>query len=142
VENPVIFCCITVKMVYRIVLLLTSNLALCPCCHVPFVLLWPERCTSPVQSHLEVVSIHCCHQVFLRWTVIFIGICHQHLDHFHEEEEKDGNWCRILFHEVPVVSSIHWDLHWKVGHHQNSKCHVLLTKHDLGSHLNPFHSPQ
>jgi len=87
------------KMVYRIVLQLASNFSLCPCYHVPFVLLLPKRCTFPVQSHLVDMSV----QSLSVLTIVFISLCHQQLDHFCEEEEKDSNWCRILDHMICLL---------------------------------------
>jgi len=55
-------CC---KMVYSIVLELTSNISVCPLHHVPFILMLPKKHTSPVQPHMEVISIHCQCQVCL-----------------------------------------------------------------------------
>jgi len=50
-----------------------------------------KRRTPFVQSRVEVMSI--CHhsQVCLNMVVVFKSLCHQQLDHFHEEE-KDSNW--------------------------------------------------
>jgi hypothetical protein len=39
--------------------------------------------------------------------VVFISVCHQQVDHIHEEEEKDDNSCKILVYMQCLASSVH-----------------------------------
>jgi hypothetical protein len=62
------FHCVGVK--WCRVLHLTSNFLVCPWHHVPFVLLWPKRCTCLVQSHVKVVSMSLLLSVSEYWSCL------------------------------------------------------------------------
>jgi hypothetical protein len=61
-------------------------------------------------------------------TVVFVSLCHEQLDHFHEEEEKDSNRYRVLVHMRHLLyPQSTGTSKWKDGHYQNSGCCKIWT---------------
>jgi hypothetical protein len=83
------------KMTYRTVLWSSITFQ---CVHHIMSCTIAKQITSPVQSCQKVVSIYHLCQVCLN-SDCSTSLCHQQLDHFCEEEEKDSNRCRIFVHK-------------------------------------------